>query len=73
MVVASQVSLFENIKPLFAGKPLVLVATKIDLMPLSKLSDTYRTKVSMSAAVCAVVRGVRTAPPCSQLSLVASC
>jgi GTP1/Obg family GTP-binding protein len=40
-----QVSLFENIKPLFATKPLIIVATKIDLVPLAKLDAGYRAKV----------------------------
>ena len=40
-----QVSLFENIKPLFATKPLIIVATKIDLVPLEKLDAGYRAKV----------------------------
>ena len=40
-----QVSLFNNIKPLFATKPLVVVATKIDLVPLDKLDAAYRARV----------------------------
>lgn len=33
-----QISLFNSIKPLFAGKPLVVVATKIDVVRLEDMS-----------------------------------
>ena len=32
-----QLSLFENIKPLFAGKPLIIVANKTDMQPLASM------------------------------------
>jgi len=38
-----QLSLFENIKPLFAGKPLVVVANKMDVCPLSALTPAQLT------------------------------
>lgn len=34
-----QVRLFESIKPLFANKPLIVVANKIDILPLDELSE----------------------------------
>jgi len=40
-----QISLFKNIKPLFAGKPLVLVLSKIDLLPYSSLDKESKTKI----------------------------
>jgi nucleolar GTP-binding protein len=45
-----QLSLFENIKPLFASKPLVVVATKIDLMPLDKLNPVHRAHLEKIVA-----------------------
>lgn len=38
-----QVSLFESIKPLFANKPLTLVANKVDVVRLQSLSPESRT------------------------------
>lgn len=52
---AQQMSLFENIKPLFVGKPLLVVATKIDAMPLEELAPDARAAVR--ARACG--RGVR--------------
>lgn len=40
-----QLSLFENIKPLFMSKPLVIVATKIDIMPLESLAPAHRERL----------------------------
>ncbi|GBG32241.1 Nucleolar GTP-binding protein 1 [Hondaea fermentalgiana] len=37
-----QVALFDNIRPLFANKPLVIVANKIDLVPFESLSEAHR-------------------------------
>lgn len=36
-----QVALFDNIRPLFSNKPLVIVANKIDLVPLESLSKAH--------------------------------
>lgn len=41
-----QVSLFNNISPLFANKPLMIVATKTDVLPLDKLDKEDKAKVS---------------------------
>lgn len=43
--VDEQISLFNNIKPLFQSKPLVIVLTKIDLCKYSDLSDEHRSKI----------------------------
>jgi len=40
-----QLSLFENIKPLFASKPLVVVANKMDICPLSSLTPAELTQI----------------------------
>lgn len=37
--VAEQLSLFENIRPLFANKPLVIVVNKVDIVGLDSLPD----------------------------------
>jgi len=37
-----QLALFKNVKPLFAGKPLVLVLSKIDLMKFNDLPKKAR-------------------------------
>ena len=37
-----QAALFDNIRPLFANKPLVVVANKIDVAPLEQLSKQHR-------------------------------
>ncbi|KAM3821913.1 GTP-binding protein 4 [Vipera latastei] len=37
-----QLALFENIKPLFANKPLIIVANKCDVKRISELSDENR-------------------------------
>ena len=42
-----QLSLFENIKPLFASKPLVIVANKMDVCPLSALSPDKLAKLQV--------------------------
>ena len=43
--VQQQVSLFENISPLFANKPLLVVATKIDAQPWETLGAEDKAKV----------------------------
>ena len=44
-----QLSLFKNVKPLFAGKPLVLVLSKIDLLQYSELPKESRTRIEECA------------------------
>jgi nucleolar GTP-binding protein len=46
--IEQQLSLFNNISPLFVNKPLVLVATKIDVQPWETLDKTYQKMVSPS-------------------------
>ena len=49
-----QVGLFNNISPLFANKPLMVVATKIDAQPWNTLAEEDKAKVSSSRLlVCA--------------------
>lgn len=43
-----QVSLFCNISPLFANKPLMIVATKIDAQPWETLAEEDKVKVRFS-------------------------
>lgn len=43
--IPQQISLFRSIKPLFVGKPLVLVLTKIDLKRLSDLDEDDRSLI----------------------------
>jgi len=40
-----QLSLFKNVKPLFAGKPLVLVLSKIDLVKYSSLAKESKQRI----------------------------
>lgn len=40
--IEEQVHLFENIKPLFANKPLVIAANKIDIVPLDAVREEAR-------------------------------
>jgi nucleolar GTP-binding protein len=49
--VPQQVALFTSISPLFANKPLILVATKIDRQPLATLDAADRALVSASPAL----------------------
>ena len=54
-----QLSLFANIAPLFANKPLVVVATKIDVQPWATLDARDRAKIEAAvkaagAAFCAM-------------------
>ena len=54
-----QLTLFENIKPLFTTKPLVLVATKIDIVPLHKLDVAHRTRVcACHSLTCGLSRSI---------------
>jgi nucleolar GTP-binding protein len=50
--VASQVQLFNNIKPLFANKPLVLVINKIDARKLEDLADDDKAMVQQVMDSC---------------------
>ncbi|CUA70612.1 putative nucleolar GTP-binding protein 1 [Schizosaccharomyces pombe 972h-] [Rhizoctonia solani] len=43
--IEAQVKLFHSIKPLFAGKPVVVVINKIDVVRLDDLNDEQRTLV----------------------------
>ncbi len=43
--IEQQVSLFNSIKPLFANKPLIIVANKIDVMPFDALSNEKRSLI----------------------------
>jgi len=69
--VAAQLSLFENIRPLFANKPLVIVVNKVDITPLEEADatvkaafDKYRKEgveiMAMSALTEDGVIGVKT-------------
>lgn len=44
--IEQQLSLFENIRPLFANKPLVLVCNKIDQMRFEALSETHQNMIN---------------------------
>ena len=57
--VDQQLSLFGNISPLFANKPLVIVATKIDAQPLATLPAEDRAKVRAACARCECGDGAR--------------
>lgn len=45
-----QISLFKNIQLLFSNKPLLIVATKIDLLPYENLDAEYRDQLEALAA-----------------------
>lgn len=47
-----QVSLFNNISPLFANKPLLVVATKIDAQPWETLPQEDKAKVCACSTSC---------------------
>jgi nucleolar GTP-binding protein len=51
-----QVSLFNNISPLFANKPLIVVATKIDAQPWDTLPKEDKDKVSSNTHAHALFR-----------------
>ncbi|EGZ24360.1 hypothetical protein PHYSODRAFT_359251 [Phytophthora sojae] len=44
--IEQQLSLFENIRPLFANKPLVLVCNKIDQMRFEELSEHHQNMIN---------------------------
>lgn len=44
--IEQQLSLFQNIRPLFANKPLVLVANKIDQTKFEELSEAHQTMIN---------------------------
>ena len=44
-----QLQLFENIKPLFSNKPLVLVINKVDVVPIESISQEYKDMIAKSA------------------------
>ncbi|KAG1703855.1 hypothetical protein DVH05_006864 [Phytophthora capsici] len=44
--IEQQLSLFENIRPLFANKPLVLVCNKIDQMRFEALSENHQNMIN---------------------------
>jgi len=54
---AEQAALFHSIKPLFAGKPLLVVANKADTAPLEGLTPEERALVDDMAAEAARVSG----------------
>jgi len=54
---AEQAALFHSIKPLFAGKPLLVVANKADTAPLADLSPEERAIVDGLAVEAARVSG----------------
>jgi nucleolar GTP-binding protein len=47
--IEQQMSLYKSIKPLFQGKPVVLVLTKIDLVKYSSLAADAKTKIEAMA------------------------
>ncbi|GMF28791.1 unnamed protein product [Phytophthora lilii] len=48
--IEQQLSLFENIRPLFANKPLVLVCNKIDQMRFEALSENHQNMINTAVA-----------------------
>ena len=70
---AQQAALFHSIKPLFANKPLLVVANKTDAAPLEGLSEADRGVIDEMVAEAARMSGARAleswrmladAPPC---------
>ena len=47
--IEQQMSLYKSIKPLFQGKPVVLVLTKIDLITYSSLAAEQKSKIEALA------------------------
>lgn len=43
--IEQQLALFDNIRPLFANKPLIMVANKVDQVPLEQLSPAHRAAI----------------------------
>ncbi|KII64301.1 Nucleolar GTP-binding protein 1 [Thelohanellus kitauei] len=53
--ISDQIQLFENIKPLFQGKPVVFALNKVDVMPMDGLSQTnvdFLKKYSENYLMC---------------------
>lgn len=50
--VDQQLSLFANIRPLFAAKPLILVVNKIDVQPWETLEAGKKSKIEAAATDC---------------------
>jgi nucleolar GTP-binding protein len=50
--VDQQLSLFGNIRPLFAAKPLIMVVNKIDVQPWETLAADKKTKIEAAAVDC---------------------
>ncbi len=48
--IEQQLSLFENIKPLFANKPLILTINKIDVKSFDALSEAHQTAINAAVA-----------------------
>ncbi|KAG2393951.1 hypothetical protein C9374_003715 [Naegleria lovaniensis] len=56
--IKQQCDLFKNIKPLFAGKPVLLVLTKIDLVRYEDLSDEHKKMLQEIADMCSDMIGI---------------
>ena len=56
---AQQAALFHSIKPLFANKPLLVVANKTDVAPLEGLSAADRALIDEMVAEAARMSGAR--------------
>ncbi len=55
---AQQAALFHSIKPLFANKPTLIVANKIDARPMADLGEAERALLlGMAAEAAAVSNG----------------
>ncbi|EFC41700.1 predicted protein [Naegleria gruberi] len=50
--IQQQCDLFKNVKPLFAGKPVLLVLTKVDLVKYDELSDLHKKMLQEVADMC---------------------
>ena len=50
--VDQQLSLFANIRSLFAAKPLIIVVNKIDVQPWETLESGKKTKIEAAATDC---------------------
>ena len=48
--IEQQISLFNNISPLFVNKPVILVTTKIDVQPWETLDPHYQKMVCITTA-----------------------
>ncbi len=59
---AQQAALFHSIKPLFANKPLLVVANKTDAAPLDSLSAQDRALIDEMVAEAARMSGAHASP-----------